>query len=58
MDASFIAEVLELGGTILICGSLAMQQGVLDTLGFITNNELQKPLSDFENSEQLLMDCY
>lgn len=53
-----IAQVLDEGGTIMICGSLAMQHSVLDTLEIITQEELQQPLTDFENNQQLLMDCY
>lgn len=53
-----IGQVLEEGGTVMICGSLAMQQGVLDVLEKIARNELQCPLSEFENRGQLALDCY
>ncbi|WP_340066800.1 PepSY domain-containing protein [Ascidiimonas aurantiaca] len=53
-----VAQTLTSGGAIMLCGSLAMQNGVLDTLEEITQTELKKPLSDFENNGQLLMDCY
>lgn len=53
-----IAQVLDEGGIIMICGSLTMQHDVLDTLEIIAQEELQQPLTDFENNKQLLMDCY
>jgi|CoawatStandDraft_6_1074263.scaffolds.fasta_scaffold92925_2 hypothetical protein len=34
------------------------QNDVLQTLEKISNDELQQPLSNLENSGQLLMDCY
>ena len=53
-----VAQTLTNGGTIMLCGSLAMQNGVLNTLEEITKTQLKQPLSDFENNGQLLMDCY
>lgn len=53
-----ISETLEAGGSIFICGSLAMQNNVLDVLENISKTTLQKPLSEFEQQEQLKMDCY
>ncbi|MBL4663008.1 MAG: hypothetical protein JKY22_05530 [Flavobacteriaceae bacterium] len=53
-----IAQVLDQGGIIMICGSLAMQHSVLDTLEAITRDQLQLPISEFENNKQLAMDCY
>lgn len=42
----------------MLCGSMAMQQSVLDTLNEIATTQLEQPLSEFENNGQLLMDCY
>jgi sulfite reductase (NADPH) flavoprotein alpha-component len=42
----------------MLCGSLAMQNEVLDVLEEITSTYLNRPLSDFENQQQILMDCY
>lgn len=53
-----LGEVLHNGGTVMICGSIAMQNRVLETLDKITTSHLNKPLSDFENNDQLKMDCY
>lgn len=58
VQAPNIAQVLNESGIIMICGSLAMQHSVLDTLELITKEQLQRPLTDFENNKQLQMDCY
>lgn len=55
---SEVAHTLESGGVFMLCGSLKMQQSVLRTLNEITTEELDRPLSDYENKGQLLMDCY
>ena len=53
-----IAEVLENNGVIMICGSIAMQNQVLETLNQITTSRLQLPLSVFEHNNQIVTDCY
>ncbi|WP_271855218.1 PepSY domain-containing protein [Patiriisocius marinus] len=53
-----VAKKFKDGCVFMICGSMAMQQSVLDTLETITITQLQQPLSDFESNGQLLMDCY
>jgi len=53
-----IAEVLSNEGVIMICGSIAMQNRVLEVLNAITESKLKQPLSVFENNEQIKMDCY
>ncbi|WP_299101505.1 PepSY domain-containing protein [uncultured Winogradskyella sp.] len=57
-NKTLIARHLIVDGIIMICGSVAMQNGVLEMLNEITTNELNKPLSTFENNDQLRMDCY
>ncbi|WP_028872038.1 PepSY domain-containing protein [Psychroserpens burtonensis] len=54
----FIANHLKNEGVIMICGSLEMQNSVLETLQNITNTRLKMSLSAFENMEQIKMDCY
>ena len=54
----FIANHLKKEGVIMICGSLVMQNGVIDALQKITKRKLNMPLSDFETNEQIKMDCY
>ncbi|MEM6515764.1 MAG: PepSY domain-containing protein [Bacteroidota bacterium] len=57
-DGEFISKHLKNEGIIMICGSISMQNGVLETLQTICKSRLNQPLSDYENNEQLLMDCY
>lgn len=53
-----ICRVLSNNGIIMICGSIAMRNGVLDTLEAITQEVLKRPLIEFENNNQILTDCY
>lgn len=53
-----VALALTEGCVFLLCGSLRMQQGVLDVLESICQDKLQRPLGHFEDKGQLLMDCY
>lgn len=57
-DAAFIAETLRNKGLILICGSIAMQKGVTDTLDQILRQRNDKPLSWYQNKGRIRMDCY
>lgn len=53
-----IAQKLKSGATIMICGSIAMQNAVLGILEEIATEELNTSLSEFKHNEQLKMDCY
>ncbi len=57
-DREQLAQKLENASVFMICGSIAMQRGVLEALEEITTDLLKKPLSEFEHREQLKMDCY
>jgi sulfite reductase (NADPH) flavoprotein alpha-component len=57
-DAKFVAETLQNKGVIMICGSLAMQKGVLGVLEHICSNINNKPLRFYQNNQQIKMDCY
>ncbi|OMP32053.1 PepSY domain-containing protein [Mangrovimonas sp. DI 80] len=57
-NASEIAQTLYSGGVIMICGSLAMQKGVLGVLESICVEFTHKPLSFYQAQGQLKMDCY
>lgn len=57
-DAEKVAKLLLSGGTIMVCGSLAMQNGVINALETICSDYAQKPLSYFQKEQQLKMDCY
>lgn len=53
-----LAQKLKSGATIMICGSIAMQNAVLTILEEIATEQLSSTLSEFEHREQLKMDCY
>lgn len=53
----FILENFASGGTVLICGSLAMQHGVLEVLEEILKGS-DRTLDLLINNDQLKMDCY
>ncbi|RZJ73296.1 PepSY domain-containing protein [Flavobacterium sp.] len=57
-DSEFVSEVLKNGGQILLCGSLAMQNNVLELLSDICESKLRQPLSHFQSNGQIKMDCY
>lgn len=53
-----ILNTLEAGGTLMLCGSLAMQHGVLDTLEKLLQEHPGLHLDEVRFKEQLKMDCY
>ncbi|MDN3493661.1 PepSY domain-containing protein [Winogradskyella bathintestinalis] len=53
-----LSQVLDNNGIIMICGSIAMQNRVLEVLNIITTRHLNKALSEFESNSQLKKDCY
>ncbi|AXT18331.1 FAD-binding oxidoreductase [Flavobacteriaceae bacterium AU392] len=57
-EAEFMANVLKNKGVVLICGSVAMQNQVIKVLERITKTQLNLPISEFQNREQIRMDCY
>ena len=57
-DGVMIAEALEEGGTLMICGSIAMQSGVIQVLNKIVEQYTIRALSHYQNKGQILMDCY
>ncbi|SKB48172.1 PepSY domain-containing protein [Daejeonella lutea] len=57
-DESFVASLLDDGGTIMICGSLAMQQNVIELLEDICGKVNNRDVSYFQARGQILMDCY
>lgn len=57
-DALLIADVLKNNGVIMICGSLAMQQMVVEILENICLEEKMKTISYYQSRNQLLTDCY
>ncbi|MDT3401929.1 PepSY domain-containing protein [Mucilaginibacter terrae] len=57
-DADFMAKVLSTKGTIMICGSLAMQKDVMDVLDSICEAKTGKGISFYQSRNQILTDCY
>ncbi|MEO4005766.1 PepSY domain-containing protein [Flavobacterium sp. CAU 1735] len=57
-DAVFIAETLQSGGVIMICGSLAMQQNVTTLLETICKEHNGMELHYYQSHNQILTDCY
>ena len=57
-DTIFIASTLKNKGVIMICGSLSMQQNVIELLEIICQNNNQQTVSFYQAHNQILMDCY
>lgn len=56
-DADTILSILDDGGTLMLCGSVQMQNGVLKVLGDLCEKN-GKHLNHYQTQGQLLMDCY
>jgi len=56
--ANFMAKHLKNEGVIMICGSIVMQNEVLEALQQISMSKLSLPLSNFDQRDQIKMDCY
>ncbi|MEM9143372.1 MAG: PepSY domain-containing protein [Bacteroidota bacterium] len=54
----WVAQQLKEGAVLMLCGGLSMQNAVLEVLEAACREYLDLPLSEFENQEQLKMDCY
>ncbi len=57
-EQHLIASVLKNNGTIMICGSVSMMNGVLKVLEQITKNQLNTALSKFQKANKIKTDCY
>jgi len=57
-DAVLIADVLANEGIIMLCGSLSMQNNVVELLENICQTNLDKSVSYYQSHGQVLMDCY
>ena len=53
-----VSKALDSGSIFMLCGSMNMQNSVLDVLDKITKDKLDKSLSFFQDNGQLLKDCY
>ncbi|MCK8520143.1 PepSY domain-containing protein [Aquimarina sp. D1M17] len=57
-EVELISRVLVNQGTIMICGSIAMQKDVIAVLETLSETKLSVPLSNFQQNNQIKMDCY
>lgn len=57
-DAEFFAALLQKGGTVMICGSLVMQQDVEKVLDNICIEKTGNDLAFYKTKKQVLADCY
>lgn len=57
-DAAFITGVLHNKGSILICGSLAMEKDVIALLDRACREHNNQPLSFYQADGQIMSDCY
>ncbi|MEO0339115.1 MAG: NADPH cytochrome P450 oxidoreductase family protein, partial [Bacteroidota bacterium] len=52
-------SILKLGGTLMICGSIAMYNGVLDRLGqLLQDDQYEFTLQDYIDQGRIRSDCY
>jgi len=57
-DKASIAAVLNRGGVIMICGSLAMQKDVIELLDTICQAQMGVSVSFYQSHHQIRTDCY
>lgn len=57
-DELLITNALKKGGAVMLCGSLAMQNDVIDLLDTICTSQTGKGISHYQSHGQILMDCY
>ncbi|MEH0153511.1 PepSY domain-containing protein [Limibacter armeniacum] len=57
-DQQLIAQTLDENGVIMVCGSIAMQQEVMQTLEKIVFNHNGHNLSYYQKKQQIRIDCY
>jgi len=57
-DASFIASTLASKGVLMLCGSLAMHQSVMQVLATICAAHTNNTLQYYQAQGQILTDCY
>lgn len=57
-DANLVSQVLSTNGYIMICGSLTMQESVLQTLARILSKNNLESLEFYRRNKQIKTDCY
>lgn len=58
LDEDLIADTLSNKGIIMLCGSLSMQQNIIEVLELICMRKNNRELSYYQSHQQILMDCY
>ncbi|MFC3562707.1 PepSY domain-containing protein [Pedobacter jamesrossensis] len=58
LDATLVSETLKSGGVIMLCGSLSMQNDIIEFLENLCQKEEGKSISFYQSHGQILMDCY
>ncbi|WP_316736493.1 PepSY domain-containing protein [Pedobacter aquatilis] len=58
LDAELVYNALKDGGTIMLCGSLSMQNDVIEWLEILCQKNASKSVSFYQSRGQILMDCY
>ncbi|MBQ4914384.1 PepSY domain-containing protein [Maribacter sp. MMG018] len=57
-NLTLVLDTFSTGGHVMVCGSIQMQNAVLDIIEKSTQTSLDRPLSEFEENGQLKLDCY
>ena len=57
-DSLLVAQTLQDGGVIMLCGSLSMQNDVIEWLEELCLELDKQPISHYQSRGQILMDCY
>lgn len=57
-QTEFLIDAIESGAIFMICGSITMQNGVLEVLEGMLEKFSELKLSDMEVNEQIRLDCY
>jgi len=57
-DAIFFADLLQKGGTVMICGALAMQQDAEKVLNSICIEKNGISFAHYKTNGQIRTDCY
>ncbi|WP_460190505.1 hypothetical protein [Urechidicola sp. KH5] len=57
-QAEYVATSLKEGAVFMLCGFVAMQKGVMETLDHICLEHLEISIEYFVKKGQLLSDCY
>jgi len=57
-DAALVLKALKSDGVIMLCGSLSMQNDIIEWLEILCQREENRSISYYQSHGQVLMDCY